>query len=69
MEISTYENLRLQKYPIVEKRLIKTNEFTNFPQNNSNGNNINPQPYIPVSPSLCENGKFMKFFKNQRKIG
>jgi len=52
--------------------LIKTHEFSNITQNNFGNHenlNMNPQSYIPVSPSLCENGKFMKFFKNQRKIG
>lgn len=61
LEISTYENIRLQKFPIIEKKLIKTHEFAQF----ENKNEVN----IPMSASLCENGKFSKFFKNAKKIG
>lgn len=61
LEISTYENFKLHKFPVIEKKLIKTNQFAQF--------NENTEVNIPMSASLCENGKFNKFFKNSRKIG
>ena len=43
----------------MEKRFVYANLVKEF----TTGNNI------PMSPSLCENGKFNKFFLNPRKIG
>jgi hypothetical protein len=41
--------------------LIKTHHFAQFEEKG--------EVYIPMSASLCENGKFKKFFKNPKKIG